>query len=1687
MVKVNKQVLLGQISEVLAAVFDELEIAIILANVLIDSVRKGYQTTVALVYAGTHTLWSMTETRFNTSSAGKLDYIISVIPVYLPQPTVGVVCKPLTRPGPTSAAIFYDKSWQKSCNDIWQVNLTSYRQLLGFGWSKRRDCNNPCWQSLVVSRNKLANDLRIILDVSVPPDFMKQEAKSIFTSQKSFGAQYEQQVQGPRIAIVPKHSTTLSSSEAKEIGVARKQQINPATEKQKWAGPVAEDIGKTPLDAPPCQERQQQQDTWSGPTTVRKARAEKVDSRHQSPPSTLPQPPTLKRPHDQHTSTSCTSEPPCKRPRHRLKPRYTLDSATFPTGFSTDTTSPVSPLFFSHTPRRRPALLASFSSSEAAATMLSKARDEGGGITTLKLARGSVSNASPPRAMSTPGSLKSLGRSSITPQTPDSRNSSLQVLGSVGIVDLLEQDERPTFIIDLANTSNFSPGPLQILFANASLRGHEAILGMVMGNVDPEFPGVTNTNTFPEFKAWALSFVKNNESLDVSLPSFIYGGVTWICSTLKRRLRVIGGYGSSLPSKGLRSGSTSMSYDILAQESVTLGDKLPAHIQEPPDYFGSAVPYPQNTSEDATSSSALVAESAELGRTASSLDSGAIPNLRSSQSPAATRTDTSTSLVATPIQGRLQRQLSTPRSELSSFDWTRLPMSSALPRHIKFARNIDWASTELGPIESWDFDLRAMCNLVMGSPHPAAMYWGDEYIAIYNEAYVLLAGQKHPQLMGQSYKKAWAEIWDDIEEVFVNAKESGQATMKDDDCLFIMRNGFLEESYFSWSIVPLVGEDGSVVGLYNPAFEKTRRKIAERRMLTLREVGERSAAAREVRAFWGQVIDSLESNEYDVPFVFLYSVTDDADSDMSSIHSGSLPVTPSQCILEGTLGVPEEHPSAASPLDLKSSNDAWAPYLREAMKTDKPVLLTTDDGILSSLIAGLSFRGFGDPCRAAVICPIHPTTGEAILGFLVMGINPRRPYDDDYSLFIQLLSRQIATSMASVVLFEEEIRRGQRAARLAAEDRIELSKQLDLRTQEVAESETKFTRMAEFAPVGMFIADAQGKITFSNGAWWVITGHTKEINNVDTWMDSVMDDDRAAVESMWRQVVIEKIQISAEFRVKAPWQDPNGVSTETWVLMNAYPEKDVLGRLKSVFGCLTNISQQKYAEEFQKRRMEEAVELKRQQENFIDITSHEMRNPLSAILQCADEICLTLSDCRSGDLVSTVARRQGPRQNLDEKLDSSIDAAQTITLCAQHQKRIVDDILTLSKLDSALLLVTPVDVQPVSVVQRALKMFESELDTNDIRLAFQVEQAYVDLEIDWVKLDPSRLLQVLINLTTNAIKFTHTEAKRTILVSIGASKERPSSTIGDQTGLANAAALAKVSYFPSRSKSSDMTTGDDWGTGEEVYLHFAVQDTGRGLDRDEKMLLFRRFSQASPRTHVQYGGSGLGLFISRELTELQGGEIGVASERGIGSTFAFYVKARRAVPPAHASTPPPIATRKNSTERHLPRIIQPFQQDRSERTGQTSSMGGRGLKVLVVEDNLVNQRVLQKQLRNLGCTTHLANHGEEALDILRRSRFWAGKELDGIELTVILMDLEMPVMDGLTCARRIRELEAKGTVVKHVPIIAVTANARLEQIQTALEVGMDDVVSKPFRIPELIAKIKELVGKQGDDPQRSET
>ena len=375
-----------------------------------------------------------------------------------------------------------------------------------------------------------------------------------------------------------------------------------------------------------------------------------------------------------------------------------------------------------------------------------------------------------------------------------------------------------------------------------------------------------------------------------------------------------------------------------------------------------------------------------------------------------------------------------------------------------------------------------------------------------------------------------------------------------------------------------------------------------------------------------------------------------------------------------------------------------------------------------------------------------------------------------------------------------------------------------------------------------------------------------------------------------------------------------------------------------------------------------------------------------------------------------------------------------------HRKGVTDnsDILTLSKLDSKLLAIAPSLTDLNSMLTELEKIFEADAQKFDVTLRLDKNLG----SVRWAMLDTGRLTQVLTNLITNATKFTQKETKRLVTIKVGVSQTPPSERDLD------------VEFVPAgiareRSHAGTGTRADD-----EIYLHFTVSDTGCGFDEEQKSRIFGRFSQASPRTHSKYGGSGLGLFISREMIELQGGEIGVSSRPGHGATFAFYIAARPADAPQciQQSTALPLLSKKQTVDNSQARF-----------------------SILVVEDNLVNQKILRMQLQKLGHEVHVVSHGGEALAFLETTSCWKGNRTSTINISVVLMDVEMPVMNGLECTRKIREAESLGQVERHLPIVAVSANAREAQVRAAIECGVDDAISKPFRVADLMPIIERLV------------
>jgi signal transduction histidine kinase len=282
--------------------------------------------------------------------------------------------------------------------------------------------------------------------------------------------------------------------------------------------------------------------------------------------------------------------------------------------------------------------------------------------------------------------------------------------------------------------------------------------------------------------------------------------------------------------------------------------------------------------------------------------------------------------------------------------------------------------------------------------------------------------------------------------------------------------------------------------------------------------------------------------------------------------------------------------------------------------------------------------------------------------------------------------------------------------------------------------------------------------------------------------------------------------------------------------------------------------------------MDEAMEMKRAKERFIDQISHEVRNPLSAMIHCTDEI---ISEIRQKD---------------DHTLSEVLEAAQTIAHCTQHIKNIVDDVLTLSKLDSHLVQICPKPSMPRQAIETAIKIFKGELRASGVELTIEEDASIKDFQVDWLMLDVNRMLQILFNLVTNGIKVVKGRDHRRIVVRLRAA-HCPDPPFGT------------IRYVIPRQQSRPVDFGPDFSTADSLFLVIAVEDTGPGFSSDEMTSLFERFAQANPKTESKYGGSGLGLFISRDLTELHHGRIGVASEPGVGSTFVFSVECKKTTPP----------------------------------------------------------------------------------------------------------------------------------------------------------------------------------------------
>jgi signal transduction histidine kinase/ActR/RegA family two-component response regulator len=420
--------------------------------------------------------------------------------------------------------------------------------------------------------------------------------------------------------------------------------------------------------------------------------------------------------------------------------------------------------------------------------------------------------------------------------------------------------------------------------------------------------------------------------------------------------------------------------------------------------------------------------------------------------------------------------------------------------------------------------------------------------------------------------------------------------------------------------------------------------------------------------------------------------------------------------------------------------------------------------------------------------------------------------------------------------------------------------------------------------------------------------------------------------------------------------------------------RDEIGVLATAFNEMTvtlelNIQDLKNAEENLIKERDRAEASEKVKQLFLANMSHEIRTPMNAILGFARILEEAITD----------KELQGYTQVIIKSGDDLLV--------------ILNDILDFSRIEAGKV---NFEQEPFSVrgtVEAIVTMMESKAESKNLKLT-----AGVDAQIPQMLIgDSVRLSQILLNLVSNAIKFSD---DGDINISV---------TAADQNE-------------------------------QNIIVDFIIKDTGIGIPLEKQDKIFESFEQATTDTVRKFGGTGLGLSIAKQLVEMQDGKIFVKSEPGKGAEFHFRL---------------PFLKAKRRLNNVITDSIEPVKQE------NTVKKYGNGIKVLVVEDNAVNQMLIVKVLQNRGFTIDVAGNGVIALTKYRSNDY-----------DIVLMDIQMPEMDGYETTRNIRALESPK---RDIPIMAMTAHTIKGERERCLAIGMDEYIPKPFNVNELFEKIFALV------------
>ncbi|WP_109480778.1 response regulator [Paraburkholderia sp. C35] len=323
-------------------------------------------------------------------------------------------------------------------------------------------------------------------------------------------------------------------------------------------------------------------------------------------------------------------------------------------------------------------------------------------------------------------------------------------------------------------------------------------------------------------------------------------------------------------------------------------------------------------------------------------------------------------------------------------------------------RAYDWRTTALGAPEQWPQSLKTAIRIMLTSRQPIWIGWGPELIFFYNDPYKSIIGGKHPAALGQPTAAVWREIWSEIQPLLQTALEGGEGTFTEQKLLIMERNGYPEETYYTFSYSPVPDDHGGTGGIICANSDDTVRVVGERQLRLLREIGSATRDALSWRDVCEGSVRALASDPYDITFALFYQT-----------EPGSATAS-----LAGSSGIDAAHPAAPRSMDA-ARDPAW-PFM-EVLRSQRLTVVTDLSERFGTPLPALAWQR---PSAQAAIVPVQPSGETGRGGVLVVGLNPYRLIDDNYRSFLTLVGRQIGAALGYADAYEEERRRAEALAEI---------------------------------------------------------------------------------------------------------------------------------------------------------------------------------------------------------------------------------------------------------------------------------------------------------------------------------------------------------------------------------------------------------------------------------------------------------------------------------------------------------------------------------------------------------------------------------------------------------------------------------------------------------------------------------